>query len=301
MLLNLHYWLNTRTDQIFADHAQFLHGQGRTRRLFLPHKEGKVASVLLVAHVDTVQAPRLQALTNTHIFGTGLDDRLGCAMAMALRQRIPVDILLCDLEESCQSTAAHHECGDYNWILELDRAGTDVVTYDQDSDEWLELLGNIWPEIGFGSFSDICKLRTTACCANVGIGYENAHGKNSYAVLESVQMALDRVLTLYTMASECKYIQSLKPLRSRFSPFIPFEHYDMPDIGGSIVPDWLIDEEGWDNGPEYDWTLALCEDCYEANKQYVDGDIVDCEVANCDFCGQAKICNLIAEGVRSYG
>lgn len=111
--------------------------------------------------------------------GAGFDDRLGCKIAWELGMELGCDVLLTDLEESGDSTAAHHDVKDYNWICEFDRAGDDVVTYGMENDMWLQNLQKYW-EVGIGCFSDITFMNTECCAMNLGIGYEHAHSDTSY-------------------------------------------------------------------------------------------------------------------------
>lgn len=114
-----------------------------------------------------------------HLNGPVVDDRLGCAMALGMSGW--ADLLFTDCEEQGQSTAAHFKAPrDYNWILGLDRRGTDVVTYQYKDKEWLDCLGKHF-KVGWGSWSDIGYLEGLGRSAvNVGIGYHNEHTRNAF-------------------------------------------------------------------------------------------------------------------------
>ncbi len=114
-----------------------------------------------------------------HLNGPVVDDRLGCAMALGMSDW--ADLLFTDCEEQGRSTAAYFKAPrDYNWIVGLDRRGTDVVTYQYKDKEWLDSLGKHF-KVGFGSFSDIGYLEELGRSAvNVGIGYHNEHTRNAF-------------------------------------------------------------------------------------------------------------------------
>ena len=111
--------------------------------------------------------------------GPVVDDRLGCAMALGMSGW--ADLLFTDCEEQGRSTAAFFKAPrDYNWIVGLDRRGTDVVTYQYKDKEWLDSLGKHF-KAGFGSWSDIGYLEGLGRSAvNVGIGYHNEHTRNAF-------------------------------------------------------------------------------------------------------------------------
>ena len=142
------------------------------------------AKVLGVAHLDTVGDTEVY-LTNATLQCMQLDDRLGVWVLCNLLPRIGInlDILLTDQEERAQSTARHfYPEKKYNWVVEFDRAGTDVVFYQYD--EWEDLWKKEGWRTSYGSFSDICWLdHLGVMCANVGVGYHFQHSKNCCANL----------------------------------------------------------------------------------------------------------------------
>jgi len=187
------YWMQP-TDVLFKDMAKYTLGAEHTRRIFID----RGSKILFVAHLDTVQLPRIDGIKETKNYralmhGAGFDDRLGCKIAHELSIEYQCDLLLTDLEEQGDSTAQWHDCKNYNWICEFDRAGDDVVTYGMESDRWLAVLGKYWT-VGQGMFSDISFMKTDCCAMNLGIGYEHAHGENSYYDVDTAhrQVALFR-------------------------------------------------------------------------------------------------------------
>lgn len=145
------------------------------------------SNILAVAHLDTLRQDNhfevVRLSGDTLVFNSKLDDRLGVYTILDLLPRLGIvcDILLTENEELGASTAANFVANkQYNWIVEFDRSGTDVVTYEYDWDLVREYF-----DTGVGTFSDISKLQSLKCKAlNVGIGYYNEHDKRSYFVVE---------------------------------------------------------------------------------------------------------------------
>ena len=140
--------------------------------------EDNGAKILGVAHSDTVfDGDKIPLLEGEGYTMSGkLDDRLGVyALLEYLKGKFEYDILITTDEEICCSTARLFDTNkQYNWIFELDRSETDLVTYQYD-----------WEpkdfEIGRGSYSDIVDLEHLGCQAiNVGIGYHDQHNINCY-------------------------------------------------------------------------------------------------------------------------
>jgi len=155
------------------------------------------ASILGVAHLDSVMFSKPKLDTNKKspsIQCPQLDDRLGAWVLLHVLPSLGVkcDVLLTDSEECGRSTARHFEPPkDYNWIFSFDRAGRDVVMYDYESDETLDLLSGHGLSVGWGSFSDICFLEHMGVTGfNFGVGYHLQHTAKCYANLRhTLEMA----------------------------------------------------------------------------------------------------------------
>ena len=195
------YWLQPKKS-ILKDLVENVlsKDQEGMRRVFID----RGSKILFVAHLDTVLMPKFVKRTKNRIYATGLDDRLGCKIAFELSKELGADLLLTDHEEKCASTARYHECKEYNWIAEFDRAGDDVVTYNLDNDEFRKQLKEFW-RIGVGSFSDISCLKTDACCVNIGIGYEKAHDKDSYVNLKVMQKQIAKFKMFFEQNKNISY------------------------------------------------------------------------------------------------
>jgi len=154
------------------------------------------APILLVAHIDTVQAPTVDMDTYT---GAGFDDRLGVYIGAVLALNFPdmFDLLLTDYEECGRSTASFFvPSHDYNFIVGLDREGLDYVDYGLASDRFNKLFED-FTEIkhSWGSFSDICSLDHIECSKiNLGIGVHRSHSADSYFSPEEANIQIDKLL-----------------------------------------------------------------------------------------------------------
>lgn len=198
----LKYWFQPKA-YIFKDFKENALDCGTEKnRIFI----NRNSNILFVAHVDTVLPPKFIKRTRRRIYAHGLDDRLGCWMAYQLSEKLNVDLLITDYEESVKSTAEYHNCKSYNWIAEFDRAGDDCVTYELDNQAFKKALLDYW-RIGFGSFSDICWLKTNACCVNIGIGYYLNHSPDSYAVLKTMKKQINKFEQFYQKHKGTKFVR----------------------------------------------------------------------------------------------
>ena len=159
------------------------------------------SNVLAVAHLDWVSyAP--PCYTHDGIFRCPqLDDRLGAWIILDLLPHLGIvtDILLTDSEEVGRSTAQYFQTSkQYNWMFEVDRRGTDAVTY-QYADAALEdrLIACGW-EIGNGSFSDISYLEHLGCRGiNFGAGYHREHTPHCYALWSDIKANVSKIVQFY--------------------------------------------------------------------------------------------------------
>jgi len=152
------------------------------------------SDVLAVAHLDTVGLPHqrtcrfLDTEDGTVVYSRALDDRLGAYIILELLPTLGItyDILLTVGEENGQSTAAFFDPPkQYDWMIEFDRGGTDVVMYQYDDDLTRKLVKKSGARVGDGIFSDICYLEHLGIKGfNWGVGYQDYHGPRSHAYLD---------------------------------------------------------------------------------------------------------------------
>lgn len=222
--------------------------------------------VLAVAHLDTVvrgnrRTPRFRATENGPLITSGaLDDRLGAYVILRMLPKLSItcDWLLTVGEESGQSTAEFFKPEkDYDWLIEFDRAGTDVVMYqyeDRASREAVQASGAV---VGNGSYSDIAYLEHLGVKAfNWGVGYRgDYHSERGYAYLND------------TFAMIAKYL--------RFSE---------QNAGVAMLHD--SDRPWWDDDEEYDY-YTDCEVC--GARESVDSVTLYCaQCGSCADCGLAE-------------
>lgn len=192
------------------------------------------ASILAVAHLDVVQpAPRHFGARKGRadvIYNAQLDDRLGAWIILDLlpAMGVNVDVLLTEGEESCRSTAAHFwPDKQYNWLIEFDRGGTDVVMYDYETFELIELLEAQENETGWGTYSDISEMGHLGVAGfNWGIGYYDNHFRNSHFKVSECREAISRFVKFYEAHKDTSF------------PYVPRER-DMEDYNSG----WLREED----------------------------------------------------------
>ena len=152
------------------------------------------SNILAVAHLDTVGLAHQRAahFVDTEagpvVFSRALDDRLGAYIILILLPALGItcDVLLTTGEESGRSTAAFFEPPkQYDWIIEFDRGGTDVVMYQYDDQATSDLVEECGAVVGEGIFSDICYLEFLGVKGfNWGVGYRDYHGPRAHAYLD---------------------------------------------------------------------------------------------------------------------
>lgn len=155
------------------------------------YRAGKTPNApMVVCHADTVvnggNGPHNFKINGTEVESIALDDRLGIAVMMYLIQKTDMAdcaFLVCDDEEIGRSTASlFDENAHPNWMVELDRRGTDAVMYDYETSILRSMLEWSGFDIGVGSFSDICYLDHLGVSGfNIGVGYHREHSNACYA------------------------------------------------------------------------------------------------------------------------
>jgi len=244
LLNKLKYWLKP-INIIFQDFENYTldSGDNTKHRIFIDRK----SDVLFIAHLDTVVKPQFHYKTRKRIYATGLDDRLGCLVAYELAEQLGTDLLLTDHEESFNSTAKYHSCKNYNWIVEFDRYQDDIVLYECGSKDFENVINEYW-RIGLGSFSDISLLDTESCCMNLGIGYYNAHSKNSYAKIKTVYRQIEKFKLFYAKHKDTAFIRD-----------VSFRLWTWADNNDGDYCELC----GWNDGTRiYDY--CICADCLRA-------------------------------------
>lgn len=171
------------------------------------------ASVLAVAHLDVVQpGPRHFGSPPGRpdaVYNAQLDDRLGAHTILDVlpAMGIKVDTLLTEGEESCRSTATHFwPDKPYNWLIEFDRAGQDVVLYDYETEELVELLTAAGNDVHWGTFSDISVMEHLGVAGfNWGVGSYCGHSPDSYFRVSQYKAALARFQKFFGMYQDRKF------------------------------------------------------------------------------------------------
>lgn len=176
------------------------------------------ADILFVAHLDTVGPPheRTMHLIETAggpvVYSRALDDRLGAYVGLELLPKMGMkfDYLLTVGEEDGMSTAqffnaSDHHDREYNWIIEFDRGGTDVVLYGYEDDDLVEMVEETGADVEQGIFSDISYMEHVGVKAmNWGVGYRDYHGPRAHVWLADMFDMIDYFATFYETWSEVR-------------------------------------------------------------------------------------------------
>lgn len=170
------------------------------------------SNILAVAHLDTVVDPdqRTTALLETAgggdvVYSGALDDRLGAYVLADLlpKMGLTFDLLLTVGEESGASTAEYFEPSEhhdrqYNWIIEFDRGGTDVVLYQYEDEDLVDLVEETGVRVENGAFSDISFLEHVGVKAmNWGVGYRDYHGPRGHVWLDDLFLMVDAFIEFH--------------------------------------------------------------------------------------------------------
>ena len=157
------------------------------------------AGILGVAHLDVVLTGE-PLTTRGRIYTPMLDNRWGVDSLLNKLPAMGIDIdgLLTTGEESGRSTAKYYDPHkQYNWIVEFDRCGSDVVLYDYDTPERRAMLADYFA-IGRGSYSDISVMEGLKVFAfNVGVGYHGEHTMGCYVDLDESDRQLARFASFH--------------------------------------------------------------------------------------------------------
>lgn len=157
--------------------------------------------ILAVAHLDTCVRHEQRTANfvtladgSEIVYSGALDDRLGAYTILELLPRlgIEVDLLLTVGEESGMSTADYFMPDkQYDWMIEFDRGGTDVVMYQFDDDNTRAAVRECGARVGDGIFSDIAYLEHLAIKGfNWGVGYQDYHSVRGHAYLDDYFMMI---------------------------------------------------------------------------------------------------------------
>lgn len=235
------------------------------------------SKILAVAHLDHVNPTGFQwsgriELDRAMYFSPYLDDRLGVYTILHVLPAlgVNVDILFTMDEENGTSTAdLFSTTFKYNWLVEFDRRGEDVVTYRYQDKEWEDKLKSVGFKVGAGTYTDICKLQDLGCKAfNVGVGYENEHNIHSFFVEEVYERQMARFVKFHDKYKETRFphIKSVIPAWNYQAPYYGNNNsywggevnYNSAGFGvSSEYEKWARSRESRKNSKQFSQTLTV--------------------------------------------
>lgn len=242
------------------------------------------SNVLAVAHIDTVQSSRAFSVSTSLqvVRSPRLDDRLGVYTILDVLPSLGIvpDVLLCEDEERGRSSATHFSTNKpYHWIVEFDRGGADVVNYDYSDRDWNNTLEAYFPDLGWGSYTDICDLEDLGVKAfNVGVGYHNPHSLNAFCFTQDWWNNIERFVAFWNDHKNTTFPhEPLPPSRWmnwdytegwRYRPVLTSKHYldssytyTPLEDDGEFCP---LCEHYFMDAQALEWirTLGLCPSCF---------------------------------------
>ena len=139
--------------------------------------------------------------------------------------------------------------------MELDRAGSDFVSYGLTNTSLDAELKKIWKE-GQGSFSDICFMETDIARFNIGVGYQYAHSKDSLLDITDYTTQRKKIAGFIWQYSKKAYKTTGKPwgLWRYPSAYNPHDLYN----------DELCSICGIEYADELCYGTPICENCFNA-------------------------------------
>lgn len=224
------------------------------------------ASVLAVAHLDTVVRPDERAARffdtrrGTVVNSGGLDDRLGAYIVLDVLPRLGItyDVLLTTGEESGQSTAEFFEPQkDYDWMIEFDRGGTDVVMYQYEDDGTCKAVEASGAVVGPGIFSDISYMEHLGIKGfNWGVGYRDYHSTRSHAYLNETYAMVGRYRRFHQLHAGTAMPHVPEPEPAWYESYREGKVY-----GDDALRCWYCGEEAVDGLTGYCGECTACQDC----------------------------------------
>ena len=127
--------------------------------------------------------------------------------------------------------------------------------YGGDILEFLADLEEVGFEIGQGSYSDVCELKTDRCCFNIGVGYHDEHTKGCRLDVPQLMRQLAKLKAFCSKYGNKEYIRE--------------------NEGHHMIDGWM-----YDDGPMWgdDYPEGFCVDCGEPAETVNDYDL--CKTCN---------------------
>lgn len=277
------------------------------------------SNILAVGHLDiagtsldrTIFKYDVSEKGHHYVFNHNLDDRLGVFIIHHLLPQqygIQFDILLTTNEESGGTTAQHFQDAwlalpeeqrkKYDWIIEFDRRGTDVVLYQYENKDLREKVEE-FRKVGQGSFSDISRLSRMGCKAmNWGTGYEAEHTRRHYAILENTLFMVEGFIGFYEKYKNehlaHSHVESNYSGYGRYVGYYGYGEYDeWEGYGGRHGTSWTTQPRTCPEckqDVQFTYTVGqkkVCAKCYSKLTNGMKVDKSDQPIV-CSSCGKEK-------------
>lgn len=236
---------------------------------------GDAGRILAIAHIDTVLSLHWTKDAGDVIYSPALDDRIGLYTFFCEFDGIVCDILLTDHEEVGRSTAQFFKAPRgrvYNWMVQFDRRGTDVVMYQYDTDANRRRLMSIGARPELGSYSDIAYLDNLGVAGfNWGTGYWGEHTEGCHVVVADYEAMLERFRLFYARYGGEK-IEHAGRVTVEASDWGAYGYWD--EVECELCGRPVLEEKmSWDS----ELQCWVCDDCTcEVDDLVVYGNCVGC-------------------------
>ena len=264
-------WYNDASDCILVPYEDM--GQAR-RRLYKDAKTPATPAtpdagrVLAIAHIDTVLAEHWHKDAGSVFYSPALDDRIGLYTFMWEFDGVVFDLLLTDDEEIGRSTAQWFEAQrGYNWMVQFDRRGTDVVMYQYDTAANRERLARAGAVVGLGTFSDIAYLDGLGVAGfNWGTGYHQEHTRECHVVVTEYEWTLGWFREFYRLYGQERIEHNGEVDEADLGDYDYWREYECEMCGRVITRSvWLDELQCWG-----------CEECARELEGDAWGECVGC-------------------------
>jgi len=203
------------------------------------------ADVLCVCHLDCVQDRkhfRVRESKQT-VHSAQVDDRVGAYVLLEMLPKlgVTVDYLFTVGEEKGQSSAQYFKTDKkYNWMMEPDRTGDDVVLYQygyHSDKEWRAVLIEAGFKLSTGSYSDIGDLEGLGCKGmNIGVGYFEYHIPSAYVRLDILSKQIEKFVNFWKLNKDTHFAHKKAEYKQSTLPVSAGGYYDYS--GHNYVSEW---------------------------------------------------------------
>ncbi len=207
------------------------------KKMNVPYEKDEIGNIynlrrknlpILNAHMDSVQdsfdyslAPFAKIRGNNIISGYGViggDDKCGLFIILELLKTHEFNFIITVQEEVGLIGIKHflskkeNDISEFPWALTLDRRGNDDIICDNNDygtrafeNDLVKIGAKFGYSPGTGTCSDADEISEFISCANISVGYYDAHNKTEFVILDDLKNALDYTAACIEELGDKKY------------------------------------------------------------------------------------------------